>query len=211
MNVSRRMIARLLVVLFAAALVAFVAALPFAGRLLVVDDPLQKGDAIVVLSGAPADRWLEAADLYHEGYAPRILLSPGRIDSSEKIARQRGVRLMTSAEAQRYALRQLQVPDEAIAAMPGSVDNTAEEAAVSHETAARNGWTRLIIVTSKYHTRRTRFAFRREFRGTPVTIIVRGSRYGEGTPARWWRSRNDARFVLEEYSKLLLYSLGLGR
>ncbi len=203
--------AKLLALLAAAALIALVATLPFAGRLLVVSEPLEKSDAIVVLSGSVADRWLEAADLYLEGYAPRILLSPGRIDRAEEIARERGVRLMSGAEVQRYALEQLKIPGEAISVMPRSVDNTADEAAVTRGIAARNGWTRLIVVTSKYHTRRTRFAFCREFRGTPVTIRVRASRYDEAAPENWWRGRGDIRDVLNEYEKLLLYRLGLGR
>lgn len=207
----RRRFAKLVVWIAVLAAAAVLATLPFAGRLLVVEDPFQKSDAIVVLAGAPADRWLEAADLFHEGAAPRILLSPGRIDSAVRIARQRGVRLLSESEAVRDALGQLGVPAEAVSAIPGSVDNTADEAAACREVAQRNGWTRLIVVTSKYHSRRTRFAFRRAFRGTPVTIAVRGSRYDESTPRRWWRNRNDIRFVVGEYEKLLLYRLGLGR
>lgn len=206
-----RRFARLLVWILGAVALAGVATLPFAGRLLVVEDPLQKSDAIVVLSGATAERWLEAADLYHEGAAPHVLLSPGRIDSAERIARERGVRLPSGADMERDALGQLHLPAEAISVMPGSVDNTADEAARCRQIANRHGWTRLIVVTSKYHSRRTRFAFRREFRGIPVTIIVRPSRYDEATPPRWWRSRNDIRHVVYEYEKLLLYRLGLGR
>ncbi len=208
---GRRKFARLLVLLAAAVLAAFVATLPFAGRLLVAEDRLEKADVLIVLSGAPVDRWLEAADLYLEGFAPRILLSPGRIDSAGRIARSRGVRLMTEAEAVRDALEQLHVPDDAILVMPGSMDNTADEAHAAHLMAAQNGWKRLIVVTSQYHSRRTRFAFQREFRGTPVTIIVRPSRYDEATPGRWWKSRNDVRQVVYESEKLLLYRLGLGR
>jgi uncharacterized SAM-binding protein YcdF (DUF218 family) len=108
------------------------------------------------------------------------------------------------------ALRQLGVPETAITVMPREVDNTAEEAAVTREVASRSGWTRLIVVTSKYHSRRTRFAFRREFNGTPVQIIVRTSRYDSAKPERWWHDRADVRSVLQEYAKLLLYHLGLG-
>ena len=202
---------RLLVWIAGLGAAALLVALPFAGRLLVVEDPLEKGDAIVVLSGAPAERWLEAADLYREGAAPRILLSPGRTTPAERIARERGVRLPSEAEVVRNALGQLHVPDEAISVMPGSLDNTAEEAAVCRQVAERHAWTRLIVVTSKYHSRRARFAFRREFRGTPVTIVVRPSRYDEARPAAWWKSRNDIRLLVYEYEKLLLYCLGLGR
>ena len=45
------------------------------GRWLVVEDPLAKARAIVVLSGAMPSRALEAAKLYREGYAPEVWLT----------------------------------------------------------------------------------------------------------------------------------------
>jgi uncharacterized SAM-binding protein YcdF (DUF218 family) len=49
-----------------------------AGRFLIVEDPLDRSDVIVVLSGGRKDeRVRQAADLYKAGYAPRVLLSGG--------------------------------------------------------------------------------------------------------------------------------------
>src|SRR5436190_2553547 len=45
------------------------------GRWLVVEDPLAKARAIVVLSGAMPLRAIEAAKLYRQGYAPEIWLT----------------------------------------------------------------------------------------------------------------------------------------
>src|SRR5712692_8248842 len=45
------------------------------GRWLVVEDPLVKASAIVVLSGVMPLRALEAAKLFREGYAPEIWLT----------------------------------------------------------------------------------------------------------------------------------------
>jgi hypothetical protein len=64
-------------------------------------------------------------------------------------------------------------------------------------------------VTSKYHTRRSAFAFRRGLEGTGVQVVMRASRYDLSDPARWWRHRSDLRFVLSEWQKLLAYYLGL--
>ena len=46
-----------------------------AGRFLTKEDPLEKSDAIAVLSGTRLDRPLEAVDLYQAGYAPAIVLT----------------------------------------------------------------------------------------------------------------------------------------
>src|SRR6202049_165012 len=45
------------------------------GRWLVVEDPLEKAQAIVVLSGRMPMRAMEAAKLYRQGYAARVWLT----------------------------------------------------------------------------------------------------------------------------------------
>ncbi|MEP6914508.1 MAG: YdcF family protein [Acidobacteriota bacterium] len=198
---------------FVAALLVVIgltAFLPFAGRFLVVQDPLERSDAIVVLAGARVERWLEAVDLYREGWAPRILLSAGRLENAEVRLRASGINFPSEAELTRDAMIQMKIPPESVTIMPQVLDNTAQEAAATHAIAFGRGWTRVIVVTSKYHTRRTQFAIRRELRGTPVQAIVRWTRYDESTPERWWRRRADVRFVIIETQRLLLYRLGLG-
>lgn len=206
---ARRVVLRAIVGLALAALLAAIAFLPFAGTYLVVNDPLQRSDAIVVLAGGRAERWLEAVDLYREGWAGRIALSPGRVGRTERMLLDRGLKLPTDADVARDLMVQLHVDPAAISIFAEDVDNTAQEADALRQFAMRSGWKRVIVVTSHYHTRRTRFAFARELRGVPVEVIVRASRYDGATPDRWWRSRGDVRYVTSELQKLLLYWLGL--
>jgi uncharacterized SAM-binding protein YcdF (DUF218 family) len=208
---ARRIMARLLLICCATAILLGAAACPYAGRYLIIDDPLQPADAIVLLAGAHAERWLEAVDLYREGIAPHILMSPGIVEPAEVRVREMGIRFPSQAELARDAMTQMGVPASAITVLPGSVDNTADEAARARPVVSERGWTSLVVVTSKYHTRRTRFSFQREFRGTPVRVQVRGSRYDNRTPARWWTSRSDQRYVITELQKLAAYRLGLDR
>lgn len=208
---TRRLLARLLLVCVAAVILLGAAGCPYAGRYLIVDEPLQPADALVVLAGTRAERWLEAVDLYRTKLAPQILLSPGIEEAAEVRVREAGIRFPTAAELSADAMRQMGIPASAISVLPQTVDNTADEAEQTRQFAAQRGWTRLIIVTSKYHTRRTRYAFEREFAGTDVRVQVHGSRYDGATPDRWWRHRADARFVLSELQKLAAYRLGLGR
>ena len=193
-----------------AATLALLVFLPFAGRYLAVEDPLERADAILVLAGARVERWLEAAELHREGWAPRIILSPGRQEDAEVQLRQRGIRFPAEAEIVRDALVQMRVPAEAIVILPASVDNTAQEATALRALTAGTEWQRIIVVTSKYHGRRSAYAFRREFRGSPVRIIMRASRFDTATPERWWARRSDVRFVTWELQKLLAYWLGAG-
>lgn len=207
---ARRLLARgllfalLLLVLLAAA------ACPRAAQFLIIDEPLRPADAIVVLAGARVERWLEAAELYREGFAPALVLSSGIIESAEIQLRERGVEYPKETDLVRNAMVQMGIPAAAITVFGEPVDNTAHEAAQAHRLARERGWRSVIVVTSKYHTRRARYAFQRELGPSGISVQVRGSRYDDAQPNRWWKSRSDFRFVTWELPKLLAYRLGLG-
>lgn len=184
---------------------------PYAGRFLIVDQPIGKADVIVVLAGSDVERWLEAVDLYREGYAPVILMSPGFVDPLGDQLRARGIRFPREIDIHTDAMVQLGVPSNAIEIMPHGYDNTADEAAGVRTIAQPRGWRRILVVTSKYHTRRSRFAFARELEGTGIDVQVRGSRHDRSRPDGWWRHRSDLRYVVSELQKLVAYRLGLGR
>jgi len=165
---------RTLIVLAAA--LAAVWACRHAGTFLDREDPLRHADAIYVLAGMRFERALDAADLYRAGYAPVVLLSPGQEEPAERLLREKGVRFPREAEPVRDALSALGLPRDQILIGDGSVDNTAAEARLLRETARQRGWRTVIVVTAKYHTRRTGFAMRRGLEGSGVRIIVRASR-----------------------------------
>lgn len=184
--------------------------LPFAGRYLVREDPLAHADAIFVLDGTRVERWLEAVDLYKAGYAPVIVLSPGRMEDAEAILQARGIRYPANAALARDAMVQMGIDASAVMLPQGSVDNTGQEADMLRALAAERGWRTVIVITSKYHSRRARFAFRREFRDSNTSVSLRLTRYDTSDPAHWWRHRPDIRYVLSELQKLLLYRVGVG-
>lgn len=180
------------------------------GRALQHEDPLRRADAIFVLAGTRAERPLEAVDLYREGYAPWIVLSPGRPEPSEiRLARQ-GIRFPSESALIRDVMVQLGVPASAIIVEGSTLDNTAQEATLLRTLSRDRGWRTVIIVTSKYHTRRAGFAFHRALKGTGVEPVIRATRYDMSDPAHWWRSRGDIRFAGSEWQKLVLYWMGLG-
>lgn len=183
--------------------------LVYGGRYLQHEDPLVKADAMFVLAGTRLERPLEAVDLYQEGFAPLIVLSPGRPEPGERLVRARGIRFPADAELVRDAMIQMGIPAAAIVATDGYVDNTAQEANLLRAMVQTRGWRRVIVITSKYHTRRSAFAFRRGLEGTGAQAVMRASRHDVSDPARWWRSRADFRFVTSEWQKLIAYRLGL--
>lgn len=205
----RPAVRRTILALLLLAAVAGVWLLYYGGRYLQHEDALQKADAIFVLAGTRAVRPLEAVDLYQAGYAPLVVLSPGIVEPAETLLRNRGVRFPREDELQREALVQSGIPAASVLAIGGDVDNTAQEANQLRALVQARGWRRVIIVTSKYHTRRAAFAFRRGLEGTGAQVVMRASRYDGSDPAWWWRRRSDFRFVISEWQKLVAYHLGL--
>src|SRR6266404_4668335 len=144
---------RALVAIVVLAVALAVVALAFAGRLLVVTDPLPaSADAIVVLAGSIPTRVLEAGDLYRSGLAPRVVVTRERLPRGDAVLRARRVH-------------------------------------------------RLVIVTSRPHSRRARLIYQRALAPT-VAVTIRPSRYDVFSAARWWRVRRDAKIILYEYERL---------
>src|SRR2546425_884602 len=145
---------RLLALVVAVAAVSL-AAVPLAGRLLVVADPLPpSADAIVVLAGSIPARVLEAADLYRAGLAPRIVVTRERLARGESALHARGVHLPESDELTISALDQLGIPRRAIVRLRRRARSTESEARTVARYACSHRLRRLVIVTSPGHVRR---------------------------------------------------------
>jgi uncharacterized SAM-binding protein YcdF (DUF218 family) len=171
------------------------------GHLIANVNRLAPADAIYVLGGSRATRALEAPRLYREGYAPRIVLSPGGQEFAERELARQGIELPSDAEIIGDLLvGRLGLPKTAVLVLPRPVDNTAHEA---------EGWTRVIVITDRPSTRRTGHAFRRVF-GNRLDVVITCSRDDPFEPGRWWAGRWSVRATFHEVPKLLAYWAGLG-
>jgi uncharacterized SAM-binding protein YcdF (DUF218 family) len=89
------------------------------------------------------------------------------------------------------------VPTKAIVRFSHRANNTLEEAKDLQILIAQNGWRRILLVTSNYHTRRARYIFRK-FLPADVSLEVVGAFDPEFEPATWWQSRQGRKtFLLE--------------
>ena len=199
---SRRLLAAVLLFIAAGLVLS-------AGRLVTREDPLEHADAIYVLGGTWALRWLEGADLVHEGYSSRIILSPGGSDAGELVLGQRGIQVPRPADIQRQMMiDHTHVPADAIQIVPVSVDNTAQEADAIKPIVLANHWHSLIVITDRSTTRRGGYAMRRVL-GPDVKVVMRASRYDSYQPDAWWKNRATFRMTFYEFPKLVAYWLGL--
>jgi uncharacterized SAM-binding protein YcdF (DUF218 family) len=178
------------------------------GSWLVVEDPLQKADAIFVLGGTRFERPLEAVDLYKAGWAPRIGLMRQVSDYGEVHLMELGIPYPREVDAQVDVLVRLGVPREAITIF-NEANSTAEEADTLFEAATANHWSSVIIVTSKQHTRRARLVMTRRTAPLGLNVITRYSRYDQSNTDQWWTNRSTLRFTLFESQRLLGYWIGI--
>jgi len=86
---------------------------------------------------------------------------------------------------------------------PHDADNTREEAEVLAKLAVQKNWKRVIIVTSNYHTRRTRYIFRRVFPGK-IAVSVAGARDGDFDPEHWYEKRKSIKQFMGEVGGMLV-------
>jgi len=203
----KRILLRLAAVAALVLVLAAVAA-PRLGAWLVVEDPLQKADALFVLGGTMFERPLEAVDLYHEGWAPRMLLMRQIADDGERELRRRGIQYQREIDLQVDVLTKLGVPRSAIEIL-GEQDSTKDEADALRDIVLARKWARVIVVTSKQHTRRARLVMNRRVAPTGGQVILRASRYDLTDTDTWWRQRGTLRFTLFETQRLIAYWLGI--
>src|SRR6266436_8687349 len=124
------------------------------GRWLIVEDPLEKAQAIVVLSGRMPMRARDAARLYNAGYAPQVWLTRA-VEPTASLQKMH-IAYIGEDFFNTQVLMHEGVPSNAIHVLEQPINNTADEiAAIAAELERERGGA-VIIVTTKVHTRRVR-------------------------------------------------------
>ena len=170
--------------------------LPWIASQYVVSDALEPADAVIPLRGSPEEeriRLEKAAELVRKRFAPTLLVSvlhkPFYGQSVSKL-------IEAYLEEKRFPARQLRFCEN-------NADSTAEEAQALLACLQQLGAKHALIVTSEYHTRRTRFLFRRIFSRSEVSVQVHPVYNSQYWDTHWWRRRRWTKtFVIETLSLL---------
>jgi uncharacterized SAM-binding protein YcdF (DUF218 family) len=176
------------------------------GRWLIVEDPLDKAQAIVVLSGRIPVRAKEAARLYNASFAPQIWLT--RTNEPAASLQEMHIAYLGEDFFNSRVLMHEGVPSNAIHVLEPSIDNTADEIRAIADTMWREKDSSVIIVTTKAHTRRVRTLWK-ELSGGRGRAIVRAAPSDPFDPAHWWRSAQSSLEVVREVLGLLNAWAGL--
>jgi uncharacterized SAM-binding protein YcdF (DUF218 family) len=170
------------------------------GEWLVVEDPLVPSGAAVVLSGGMPMRAREAAEIYRGKFAPEVWVTDPNDASSE--LQELGIHFLGETFYNQRVLIQLGVPVESIRVIEPKIYNTEDEVRAIAKTARDTGVHRVIIVTSKAHTRRVHTIWHKLVGDDPA-LIVRYAREDGYDGAHWWRRTSDALDVSREVFGLL--------
>lgn len=150
-----------------------------AGRFWIVDETPQTSDAILVLGddNYTGDRAARAAELYHAGWAPRVVASGRFLRPYASIA-----------ELMQRDLVQRGVPTAAVIRFTQRAHDTREEIISLSRLCNEQRWRHILLVTSSYHTRRARYIAERTL--PPGTDLrVSAARDSDYDPDSWWQSR----------------------
>jgi hypothetical protein len=205
---ARRAVGRWIII--AATVIAAAAAIPalrhgtlrLAGGALLLRDPLEPADVVVISeSGGSAEfqaAEIDAADLYARGTAKRVMLLRAASDAIDQELVRRGVRLEDPVNS---TLRQLGVPGEATMVVDAGEGGTTESTRALAEWARAHP-SRVVVIIGAAHSRRYRRALMRVWPdGIPTPRVTYPQRTAFHAD-NWWQSRRTLRDGLFELEKL---------
>jgi uncharacterized SAM-binding protein YcdF (DUF218 family) len=168
----------------------------------IVNDPLAKADVIVVLGGGPETRPFEAAKLYHQGLAARILIMQPKPGPASVLGL-----IPSEAELTRRILINRGVPASALVILRNEVTSSYEESMALLDWVKTNAIKSVIIPTDIFHTRRVRWLYRKELNNTGIQVRVEAVPVLEYTARDWWRSEHGVVAFQNEVLKFVYYRI----
>jgi uncharacterized SAM-binding protein YcdF (DUF218 family) len=168
--------------------------LHLAGSFWIVDEGPVAADAIVILGddNYQADRATRAAELIKAGWAPRVIASGRYLRPYASIA-----------ELEEHDLVDRGVPQTAIVRLAHRAENTRDEAIAISQLISSRGWKRIILVTSNFHTRRSRYICERTFPSGTVLRVV-AARDSDFDPDNWFRTRLGVKIFAHELLAMIV-------
>ena len=194
-----RLLRKYIIILIALAALVFLTSnfwLSAFGKYLVVDEEPRRCDAIVILSGETVPRVAKGVELYRSGYADLIIMSGGGRLTSR----------LTEADIMLMEARDLGVPPAA-ALLEGGSESTYENAVNVKKIVLENDIKTFLLVTSNYHTRRSKYIFGRVFKDTAVKFITVAAPDPKYIPDSWWKTHEGQQKALTELANIIVYRI----
>ncbi len=176
------------------------------GHFLVFEQEPKKADVIVVLNGRDTERSLAAVDLYNGGYANLIILARG---SKQPGCDEFWKRVNKDFDGKIFfqrAIEAMGIPETSFKLIGDGVNSTYDEAKATKRFLGENGYKSILLITSKWHSKRAYLTFKSVFKkDREIRIICHPSKYDTFNPSAWWKNENDWELVFREYVRLIYY------
>ncbi|MEM7038070.1 MAG: YdcF family protein, partial [Bacteroidota bacterium] len=170
------------------------------GHFLIVEDPVEQVDAIFVLSGNSFDRGEEAARLYREGFGKPVICLGGETNPALELFE---IDVKT-AEMTKRVLLGAGVASEDVELLPHGTSTFEEFEAIRDLCQARK-YTKIMIVSSLFHTRRINDFFRLRLHFEGIQMVLRGASERSFDEENWWQKEPGLIFLNNEYIKMVYY------
>ncbi len=182
--------------------------LTWCGESLVFDEKPVHSDTIVVLNTGVDyyPRLIESAELFRKGFVKMIVINGNRkTDVLREIERKGFESCCPWYENRLRILSMFGVPRDKVVCISAedAYDTMTEAGAVGTELI-RLGFTRVIITTSKFHTRRAHFIWTRMYEDK-LSICSVSAKTDPYDPQGWWKQGRQVRWVLAEYGAWIYY------
>ena len=162
-----------------------------------VDNPAPS-DVLVVLLGGTPHRPEKAAELFHKGIAPRIVLCRERPDPV--------FHHDASLLIKEYLIK-LGVPPVAIEILPDEVTSTKDEAERVLKYLKQHPSRRITIVTTAFHTARARWIFQRILSNQKIDIRAAAAKDPNFDESNWYQNEEGLIFYFNELIKTIYYRM----
>jgi uncharacterized SAM-binding protein YcdF (DUF218 family) len=176
-----------------------------AGRWLDIGRPPRRAEYIMLLNGDESTRPFAAAALANAHWARRVLIAetaptPDVIDHVRP----------PYHEINRQVLLKRGVPAANVAILPGQAATTHDEAMALAAFLERHPQARVLVVTSDYHTRRSRWVFARALADRAGQVSFVSAPSDEFNIDGWWQDQWGLVAIASEYLKLAFYAACYG-
>jgi hypothetical protein len=172
-----------------------------AGWTLVVNEPVDRADVIVLSIASGGAGALEAADLVQSGVSKRVAVFEDPPGGEDHEFVRRGLPYEDAGSRQIRQLASLGVTN---VVHVSRVDGTESEGRVLPKWCDEQHLRSIVVVATKDHSRRLRRVLDRDMKGHPTQVTVQAASYSSFDPDRWWETRGGVWTEIVELQKLLL-------
>lgn len=178
------------------------------GQSLVLNEKPTHSDAVVVLCVGVEyyPRLIEAAELFREGFARKVVINGNRKTDVLRSLEKKGFeKCCPWYENSLRILSMLGVPREKVVCISAEdAYDTVSEAQVVGGKLIGQGFTSIIITTSKFHSRRAHFIWTKMYTNQ-MSICSVSAKMDPYEPQGWWKEGRQIRWVMAEYGAWIYY------